>query len=124
MRSSQPLPNYIRAYRKRSGLSQEEFAFAADMSDKSELCDLERFHRGPSYWTAACCAQALGIGTDELFRGIHESAGRQTTRRMRQLQRRLVAQQKDDSCFRSRIAQKIGWLCQRLGAMALKTSIP
>ena len=74
MRPSHQLPNYLRAYRKRSGLSQEELAFAADLSGKSELCQLERFYREPSYRTAASCARALGVSTDQLFAGTNASA--------------------------------------------------
>jgi transcriptional regulator with XRE-family HTH domain len=115
MCSTQLLPNYLRAYRKRSGLSQKEFAFVADVCDKSELCGLERFRRVPSYWTAACCACALGVSTDELFCGVRYSARKETIRRMRQLRRLLLREERGDGRFKQRIGHKLEWLCEHLG---------
>ena len=123
MRPLQQLPNYVRAYRKRSGLSQEDLAFAVKLSSKSEVSQLERFRCEPSYRLAVSCAKALGVPTDELFAGINASAGKATDRRMRTLQSRLVAKAAVAGCLR-RIAHKIEWIGQHLGEMMPKVSIP
>jgi DNA-binding XRE family transcriptional regulator len=72
------LPNYLRAYRKRCGFSQEELAYAVQLSGKSEWCELERFHREPSFRTASACGYAFGVPIAKLFPGIDASTKRET----------------------------------------------
>ena len=121
--TSQQLPNYLRAYRKRSGLSQEDLAYAVKLSGKSEMCELERFHRQPSYRTARACGYALGVSSSKLFPGIDASAKRETARRMQKLRIRLAAKANAAGCFQRRISQKLEWLGQRLRELAPSFSI-
>jgi transcriptional regulator with XRE-family HTH domain len=102
--TSRKLPNYLRAYRRRCGLSQSDLAYIVKLSGKSEWCELERFHREPSYRTARACAKALGVPTSQLFAGIDVSTDRETIRRMRKLRSRLAAKA-DAAGF----GQKFGW---------------
>lgn len=116
-RANQPLPNYLRAYRKRCGLSQEEVAFLVKLSGKSELSELERFHRQPSYRTAVACSKVFGVSTSQLFRGTEVSVGRETTRRMGALKKRLAANAGTAGYLHCHITRKLQWLGQRLGEL-------
>jgi len=120
--TSQQLPNYLRTYRKRSGFSQEELAYAVQLSDKSEWCKLERFRREPSYRTARACGYAFGVPAAKLFPGIDASTKRETARRMQKLRSRLAAKV-DAGYFQRRITQKLEWLGQRLKELIPSISI-
>jgi transcriptional regulator with XRE-family HTH domain len=117
------LPNYLRAYRKRCGLSQEDLAYAVKLSGKSEWCELERFHREPSFRTAAACAKVFGVPASELFAGIDKSTGKETTRRLRTLRNRLAAKAGSVGCLQRRIMRKLQWLGQRLGELIPNFSV-
>lgn len=121
--ANQKLPNYLRAYRKRSGLSQQDLAYAVKLSGKSEWCELERFRRQPSYRTAAACAKVFGVPASELFAGIDVSTRRETSRRLRTLKRRLAARVCSSERLRRRIVRKIEWLAERLGNLVLGLSL-
>jgi transcriptional regulator with XRE-family HTH domain len=112
--TSRQLPNYLRTYRKRCGLSQSDLAYVVNLSGKSEWCQLERFHREPSYRTAKACGYAFGISTSKLFPGVDASTKKETARRMRKLRSRLAAKADATECVQRRITQKLDWLGQRL----------
>jgi transcriptional regulator with XRE-family HTH domain len=76
------LPNYLRAYRKKCGFSQEELAYAVKLNDKSAWCNLERFRRQPSLRTALACEEFFDVPVSRLFAGTKVSAARETRRRM------------------------------------------
>ncbi len=117
------LPNYLRTYRKRSGFSQEELAFVVQLSDKSELCKLERFHREPSHRTAVACAMALRVSTAQLFAGIEVSTEKETTRRLRRLRKRLAAQSVTGGRLRNRLAHKLQQIGECLGEFIFSSSV-
>lgn len=117
------LPNYLRAYRKRCGFSQEELAYLVKLHDKSAWSNLERFHRQPTLRTALACEEVFGVPASQLFAGIKVSAGRATTRRMRALRNRLVARTSTGGCLQ-RLTQKLQWLGHRLGALVPNLSLP
>ena len=117
------LPNYLRAYRKRCGLSQSDLAYMVNLSGKSEWSELERFHRQPSYRTAAACAKVFGVPASQLFAGVEMSVGRETTRRMRRLKSRLAANGSAARCFHRHITQRLQWLRQRLGEIIPNLSV-
>lgn len=121
--TTEKLPNYLRVYRRRSGLSQGELAYAVNLSSKSEWCQLERFHREPSFRTARACETVFGVPTSQLFAGIDASTARETKRRMRKLNSRLSAKAAATKHFRHRILQKVQWLIHRLGGLIPNLSI-
>ena len=116
------LPNYLRAYRRRCGFSQEELAYLVKLHDKSAWSNLERFRRQPTLRTALACEQVLGVPASELFAGMKVSAGRETTRRMRMLRTRLVAKASTAGCLH-RLTQKLQWLGHRLGELVPNLSV-
>ena len=118
----QQLPNYLRAYRKRCGLSQQELAYLVKLSDKSAWSNLERFHRQPTLRTALACEEVFGVSASQLFAGVKTVTGRETRRRMRTLRCRLAARGSAVACLR-RFQQKIQWLGHRLGEIIPRFSV-
>jgi transcriptional regulator with XRE-family HTH domain len=69
---SRRLPNYIRTYRRRAGLSQDEMAFLLGCRDGSKVSRYERFFRQPSFETALALEAIFGTSAPELFAGLYE----------------------------------------------------
>src|SRR6266849_7276647 len=85
------LPNYLRTYRKHSGLSQSEVSFLIRLKDKSDLSRYERNLRQPSLRTALACQELYGVAVSDLFAGLSDSVANDTRSRMKRLQARLQA---------------------------------
>jgi len=89
------LPNYLRRYRKRARLSQEELAFLLGGGSGAKVSRYERFKRIPGLETALAYEAIFGVPVRELFAGIFQKVEGNTARRARLLARRLSAQQSD-----------------------------
>jgi len=87
------LPNYLRRYRKRAALSQDEVAFLLGGGSGAKVSRYERFRRIPDLETALACEAIFGVPVRELFPGIFQKVERNTARRARLLARRLKARQ-------------------------------
>ena len=87
------LPNYLRRYRKRARLSQEELAFLLGSGSGAKVSRYERFRRIPGLETALACEAIFGVPVRELFAGIFQKVEGNTGRRARLLARRLSARQ-------------------------------
>lgn len=107
------LPNYLRTYRKHSGLSQSEVAFLIRLKDKSELSRYERNVRQPSLRTALACQEVYGKPVSELFAGLSDSVAKDSRNRMKRLQARLQSSIQPQDAG-NRIMQKLQWVSQRL----------
>jgi transcriptional regulator with XRE-family HTH domain len=107
------LPNYLRTYRKHSGLSQSEVSFLIRLKDKSELSRYERSARQPSLRTALACQEVYGKPVSELFAGLSDSVARDSRHRMKGLRTRLHANADPQNPGR-RIMQKFQWISHRL----------
>ncbi|MFI5093755.1 MAG: helix-turn-helix transcriptional regulator [Candidatus Acidiferrales bacterium] len=123
MWQNQKLPNYLRAYRKRCGLSQEDLAYLVKLTDKSAWSNLERFRRQPSLRTALACEEVFGVPASQLFAGTKVSASRETTRRMRVLRNRFAADATIVGYLHRHVTQKLQWLSQRMGQIIPNLSI-
>ena len=66
------LPNYIRTYRRRAFLSQEELAFLLGSSAGTTVVRHEADERVPKLDTALTYAVVLQVDTRELFAGRYE----------------------------------------------------
>jgi transcriptional regulator with XRE-family HTH domain len=89
--SAHRLDNYLRMYRKRSGLSQDEVAYLLGAKSGTKTSRYERFQRTPSLETALAYEAIYGISARELFAGVAERAERVVRRRARFLDKRLRA---------------------------------
>jgi transcriptional regulator with XRE-family HTH domain len=85
------LDNYLRTYRKRAGLSQDELAFLLGCQYGTKVSRYERNSRQPSLETALAYEVVLGAPVRELFAGIIEKVEVITRRRAQVLARKLSA---------------------------------
>lgn len=87
---SRKLNNYLRTYRRRNGLSQDEVAFLLKCEDGSKVSRYEHFVRQPSLETALAREAIFGVPVHELFAGLYQKVEEQTIRRARTLTQRLA----------------------------------
>jgi DNA-binding XRE family transcriptional regulator len=83
------LPNYIRTHRRRSGLTQSEMATLLGWTGSVNVSLHERFQRLPSLKTALAYEAILGVPVAELFAGLYQKVGKETSKRARILARKL-----------------------------------
>ena len=69
---SRKLPNYLRMYRRRSGLSQEEAALLLGYPNGQQVSRWERFTRQPSLQTILAYEAVFGVPVRELLAGVYE----------------------------------------------------
>lgn len=89
---SRALPNYLKTYRKRSGLSQEDVAFLVGLSSRAKVSRYEGGRRLPALQTLLAYEQVLGMPAQELFAGLNQQVERETRRRAKVLARRATGE--------------------------------
>jgi transcriptional regulator with XRE-family HTH domain len=75
------LENYLRTYRKRSGLTQQEVAFLLGSEDGTQVSRYEKRRRLPPLETALACEEIYGVPVAELFAGVRQAVGRDIGKR-------------------------------------------
>ena len=88
--TSQKLPNYMRVYRKRLGLSQNEVAFLLGWRNASQPSRYEHFSRIPTLRTALALAVIFQISVQELFSGEYQKVENAVCRRAQRLEAQLA----------------------------------
>jgi transcriptional regulator with XRE-family HTH domain len=77
--------NFLRASRKKAGLSQRELAFLLGSHTAGYISRYERRKRMPSIETALGCEAALGIPVSELFAETYQSVATEVKERARKM---------------------------------------
>jgi len=85
-----PLPNYVRTFRKRVGFSQEEIAYLLGTQTGAQVCRYERFARKPSLETAWAFEVMFRASAKELFGGDYQRVEARVVNRARWMMRKLV----------------------------------
>ena len=106
------LPNYLRAQRRKSGLSQNEVAFLLGRTNGAQVSRYEKRRRLPSVETALACELIFGVPIAELFAGVRDSIGKDVEKRRRELSSRLLAKTPKGSEAQI-TAHKVRWLTDR-----------
>ena len=88
---ARPLPNYLRAHRKRSGFSQNDLAFLLGCRRETKVTRYERFARQPRLQTAFACAIIFRVPPEALFAGAHTEATELVLRQARALLKIVMA---------------------------------
>src|SRR5439155_10104206 len=88
---SQKLPNYLKASRKRTGLSQADVAYLLGVRSGTKISRYERFSRVPNLETALALEALYHLPVADLFAGIADDAADEVLRRARRLERRLLS---------------------------------
>jgi transcriptional regulator with XRE-family HTH domain len=112
MPSSQ-LPNYIRTYRKRACLTQEEVAFLLGSKSGASISRHERFKQTPDLPTLLAYEMLFRTPVRNLFSSTHAEIERKLRYRIRLLIRRLIRAGQD-----RRSAKKIETLTTYLSEQA------
>lgn len=89
--ANRKLQNYLRSYRKRAGLSQDDVAYLLGCVDGGKVSRYERFKREPNLQTALACEIIFNLPVREIFAGIFEKVERRVVRRIGNLGRKLSA---------------------------------
>lgn len=87
------LSNYLRMYRKRSGLHQNEAAFLLGWTDGSRVSRHELSTQRPSIETLLAYEHILGVPIRELYAGTYEKVAHEISPRARILARKLSARE-------------------------------
>jgi transcriptional regulator with XRE-family HTH domain len=95
--ASKRLPNYLRVYRKRLGLSQNEVAFLLGWRDASQPSRYEHFARLPTLRTAFALAVIFRVSVHELFSGEYQKVENAVCRQAQRLETRLTTESPDRS---------------------------
>lgn len=85
----QPLSNYLKMFRKRSGLSQDELASLLGCKSGSKVSRYERSGRVPSLDTLLAFEIVFNEPASQLFRGRYESVRSDVRRRAARLSRKV-----------------------------------
>jgi len=86
---SSKLENYLRTYRKRSGLSQEEVGFLLGGHNGSKVSRYERFSRKPNLEALFAYELVFGAPARELFAGSYQKVEKRISHRAQLLTRKL-----------------------------------
>ena len=87
----QPLSNYLRTHRKRSGLTQDELALLLGCRSGSKVSRHERGGRIPTIGALLAYEVVFGTPSRDLFRGVYDRVLREVRRRAQRLSRRVDA---------------------------------
>jgi transcriptional regulator with XRE-family HTH domain len=104
------LPNYIRTYRKRACLTQEEVAFILGSKSSASVSRHERFKQTPDLQTLLAYEMLFRTPVRSLFSSTHEEVAQKLRRRIRLLIRKLTSARHG-----RRVARKIETLTGYLG---------
>src|SRR6202521_2855546 len=83
------LENYLRTYRRKSGLTQQEVGCLLGRETGAQVSRYEKRHRLPPLETALAYEEIFGVPVSELFAGIRQSVGRDVARRRLELRAKL-----------------------------------
>ena len=86
---SSKLENYLRTYRKRSGLSQDEVAFLLGGQSGTKVSRYERYARKPNLETLFAYELVFGAPARELFAGVYQKVEKTMLSRAQLLTRKL-----------------------------------
>lgn len=87
----QPLSHYLKMYRKRSGLSQDELALLLGCKSGSKVSRYERSGRVPRIDALLALEVVFREPVREIFRGRYERVRRDVRRRAQRLSRKVDA---------------------------------
>lgn len=71
MSITKPLPNYLRMYRKRMGLTQSDLTYLLGRAHRSKISRYERGVRIPTLRTIIALEIVFGAPMEKLFAGIY-----------------------------------------------------
>lgn len=101
---SRNLDNYLRTYRKKAGLSQDEVAFLLGSQSGAKVSRYERHTREPNLRTLFALEVIFRAPSRKLFAGIYERVERITVKRASALVERFAAIESPDRMLAHKLA--------------------
>ena len=87
------LENYLRTYRKRTGLSQREIAYLLGCQDGNTASRYERSAREPGLQIVLAYEVCFRVPPWELFAGVYERVAQRIAKRARALSEQVAKEQ-------------------------------
>jgi len=116
--TSSKLDNYLRTYRKRSGLSQADVAYLVGSKSRAQISQYERRNSVPPLHTALALQAALNVSVSDLYAGKYDSITQEVHRRAQCLTVELRT--KNPVRGKTLFAYKLQWLVERCIPQLLK----
>jgi transcriptional regulator with XRE-family HTH domain len=98
------IPIYLRTYRKRHGLTQDEVAFLLGCQNGANVSRFERLARQPNLESAIACEVVFGKTTHDLFPRAYAEVERSVAERARALVKRLQTGSPETPGLRQKLA--------------------
>jgi|GEM_PF-2010851 len=109
---TQRLPNYVRTYRKKAGLSQRELGLMLGYRDEGQISRHEHFDSVPPLDVALRYEAVFKTPVSEIFSGLYESAETLVGKRVAGLETQLKIPRTDRVRERGN-RRKLQWLLSR-----------
>jgi transcriptional regulator with XRE-family HTH domain len=114
--------SYLRTYRKKAGLSQNDLADILGLVNELQISRHERSLTLPLFLTAISYEVIFHVPIAELFPGLYETVRQNVEMRLGELEEQL-----HQSSAKGReatvIARKLEWLCERRNPTVIQPSI-
>jgi transcriptional regulator with XRE-family HTH domain len=101
--------NYVRTYRKRSSLGQQDVAFLLGCKNRANVCRYEQGHRLPSLRTALALAIILDVSLATLFSATQHEVQRTIAERITML-RSEIEEKHDPGRMPALASRQLRWL--------------
>jgi transcriptional regulator with XRE-family HTH domain len=108
---SHRLENYLRTYRKKSGLTQQEVAFLLGRKDGAQFSRYEKRYGLPSLRIALGYEAVFKVPVAELFAGVRDSVDREISGRIDKLNADLQ-EKRNQKRNRLLTATKLSWISE------------
>lgn len=106
------LPTYLRAFRRRAGLTQGELASLLGYTKEAQLSRLEQAKVPPSLFVAVACELIFHASMEQLFPATIEEIKKTVESRLEDLERKLQGSTPKGREL-ALIAHKLEWLWER-----------
>ena len=114
--ASHQLENYLKTYRRKSGLTQREVAFLLGSMNGAQLSRYERRRRLPPLRTALAFEAIFKVPVAKLFGGVSDGVNREVSDRIEALGTRLQ-DRRNHGRHKLLIQRKLTWIQERLGRL-------
>jgi transcriptional regulator with XRE-family HTH domain len=83
------IKSYLRTYRKRAALTQDELAFLLGCKSGAKVSRYELLSRRPNLQTALACQAIFGVPAHEIFPGVYAEVEQEIAKRAHCLSERV-----------------------------------
>jgi transcriptional regulator with XRE-family HTH domain len=112
--AAQRLANYLKTYRKKSGLTQREVAYLLGWKRGEQFVRYEKYQEFPTLPVALGCQAIFKVPVTELFAGTNDSITSEVGARVEMLAAELEKRNDHGKQARS-TARKLAWLAAHHG---------